>query len=131
MSVILYSLVIISILPVLIAWIAGYYRIKQFGGFDNKNPRPEQFKLEGIGARAVAAQANAWEALILFTVSIFIAFCAGVDMNSLDAVGYAFVIARILHLLFYLLSWDVLRSVIFFVAWGACLYMIYLSMNVA
>ena len=36
------------------------------GHYDNKNPRAQQAKLEGWGARAAAAHANGWEALPIF-----------------------------------------------------------------
>ena len=39
MNIVIISLLILVILPVSCAWIAGYYRQKQFGSVDNKEPR--------------------------------------------------------------------------------------------
>ncbi|MDG2272722.1 MAG: MAPEG family protein, partial [Halioglobus sp.] len=63
MNMIIVSLIILSVLPLLCAWTAGYYRQKQLGRVDNKEPRLQSLQLTGAGARAVAAQSNTWEAL--------------------------------------------------------------------
>ncbi|MGB2248676.1 MAG: MAPEG family protein, partial [Alcanivorax sediminis] len=77
---ILYVLFAVSFLPIFLAWAGVYFRIKQFKRFDNHHPRQQQAALEGAGARAQAAQANAWEALIVFTMVCFIAYASGLDL---------------------------------------------------
>ena len=47
-----------------------FSRMRQFGAIDNKDPRGQSAKLEGVGARAVAAQQNAWEALAVFIAGV-------------------------------------------------------------
>ena len=69
MNVVITSLLILVILPVSCAWIAGYYRQKQLGSVDNKEPRAQSQQLTGPGARAVAAQSNSWEALAVFSAA--------------------------------------------------------------
>ena len=63
MSIILIALFVGALLPIALSWVGGYYRMQQFGSVDNKHPRVQSAGLEGAGARAVAAQSNAWEAL--------------------------------------------------------------------
>ena len=63
MPPILVTLFFLALFPVVLSAIGGYYRIKQFGHLDNHHPRAQQSRLEGPGARAIAAHKNAWEAL--------------------------------------------------------------------
>ena len=71
MSVLIICLFIGAILPIALSWVGGYFRMQQFGKVDNKNPRAQSAGLEDTGARAVAAQQNAWEALALFTCLLY------------------------------------------------------------
>ena len=50
-----------------LAGVGGYFRQANLGAVDNENPRTQAALLEGAGARAYAAQANAWEAVALFS----------------------------------------------------------------
>jgi len=131
MSVILYTLLIAIVIPYLLSWVSGYCRIKQFGGYDNHNPRAQQSALEGLGARAMSAQANAWEALMMYTATCVIIFIAGIDLTSLDTIAYIFIGFRVLHAIFYLLDVALLRSLSFGVSATCCFYMIYLAANIA
>ena len=124
----LWCLVFVTFLPIVYAWIAGYFKNKEFGSVDNKNPRQQGAQLEGPGARAVAAQANAWEALAIFTPAVLVAHVVGVGSGS--AAAYAallFVLARVLHGAFYLIDKDVLRSLSWLVGMGCCIYLFYLA----
>ncbi|MFC6669960.1 MAPEG family protein [Marinobacterium aestuariivivens] len=125
MPVILYVLFISAVIPVLLAGVGNLFRARQFGRFDNEHPRLQQARLEGAGARAQAAQANAWEALTVFGVSCFIAYAAGVRLESLTLVALLFLACRILHAVFYIANLSTLRSLIFAVAMGCCFYIVY------
>jgi uncharacterized MAPEG superfamily protein len=127
MPVILYVLFIVSVLPILLAGVGNYFRARQFGAFDNSNPRLQQSRLEGPGARAQAAQANAWEALSIFGVTCFIAYASGIDLQSLNLVALIFLACRLLHAVFYIANLGALRSLIFGVAISCCLYIVYLA----
>ncbi|NVK42755.1 MAG: MAPEG family protein [Oceanospirillaceae bacterium] len=127
MPVILYVLFIVSILPILLAGIGNFMRARQFGAFDNHNPRGQQAQLSGAGARVQAAQANAWEALMVFGSSCFIGYASGVPLDSLSLVAMVFLVCRILHAVFYIADLAALRSLIFGVASACCLYIVYLS----
>ena len=127
MSTILYVLFAISFLPIFLAWVGVYFRIKQFRHFDNYHPRQQQAALEGAGARTQAAQANAWEALIVFTMVCFIAYASGLDLNRLDGVALLYLATRVLHPVLYIANLAWLRSGVFAVGMGCCLYIVYLA----
>lgn len=127
MPVILYVLFIVSILPILLAGIGNFMRARQFGAFDNHNPRAQQAQLTGAGARVQAAQGNAWEALVVFGSSCFIGYASGLPLDSLSLVAMVFLLCRILHAVFYIADLAALRSLIFGVGSACCLYIVYLS----
>ena len=119
-----YCLFIAIILPYLTAGASVYYRIAQQGSVNNKQPRAQAAQLEGAGARIVAAQHNAWEALVVFAVAIYIATVAGVEPQTINQASMVFVGARIVYPLFYVADIAVLRSLSFAVGLGSCLYLI-------
>jgi uncharacterized MAPEG superfamily protein len=127
MPLIYYALFAASVIPILLAWLSGYLRYRDFGHLDNNHPREQQGKQTGVGARAVAAQNNAWEALIVFLLVTFIAYASGVDMAGLSAVGLAFVFLRLLHAAFYLANLGSLRSVAYLAANLCCIYIFVVS----
>ncbi len=113
MTVPLYCLAVVAVLPYACSWLAGYFRYRQFGAIDNKNPRRQQAALEGAGARAQAAQANAWEALPFFTAAVVVAHLAGADARKAALLSETFVATRLLHPLLYVADLDILRSLVF------------------
>lgn len=113
MTIPLYCLAIVAVLPYLCSWVAGYFRYRQFGTIDNKNPRRQQAGMESAGARAQAAQANAWEALPFFTAGVVVSHLAGADPHRAATLCETFVATRILHPVLYLADLDVLRSIVF------------------
>jgi uncharacterized MAPEG superfamily protein len=118
MTIPLYCLAIVAVLPYLCSWVAGYFRYRQFGAIDNKNPRRQQAGMEGVGARAQAAQANAWESLPFFTAGVVVSHLAGADPHRAATLSELFVATRILHPILYLADLDVLRSLVFVVGLG-------------
>jgi uncharacterized MAPEG superfamily protein len=83
--------------------------------------------LTGTGARVNAAQLNAWEALAVFSASVFVAHLAGADPGGSATASVVFVAARILHAVFYVTDLAPLRSLSFAVAFGACLRLFWLA----
>ena len=129
MNTIMVSLLILSVLPLVCAWTAGYYRQKQFGSVDNKEPRLQSLQLTGAGARAVAAQSNTWEALGVYSAAILATFISGVDLQSIFTPVVVFVALRIAYIPAYIADMDKLRSLIFLVGFGICMYLFYLSLT--
>ena len=111
-------LAVVALLPYVTGWTAGYFRYRQFGRIDNKNPRRQQAALEGVGARAYAAHANAWEALSLFTAAVVVAHLSNADPRMASTLSIGFVATRILHPILYLADLDVLRSLVFVAGLG-------------
>jgi uncharacterized MAPEG superfamily protein len=103
----------VLLLPLILAFVGGYYRGKSFGAADNRNPRAQAAKLEGPGARAYAAQANAWEAAILFSATVLTTHAAGLPAEEAAPWALAFVGFRILHGIFYIQDIDKARSLSF------------------
>ena len=128
MNTIIVSLLILSVLPLVCAWTAGYYRQKQFGSVDNKEPRLQSLQLTGAGARAVAAQSNTWEALGVYSAAILAIVISGVDLQSIFTPVVVFVALRIAYIPAYIADMDKLRSLIFLVGFGICMYLFYLSL---
>ena len=106
----LWCLLIVILMPVILAFVGGYYRGKAFGKADNKNPRAEALKLQGAGARAYAAQENAWEAAIMFTAAVVTSQLAGVAATAATPWAIACVCGRGLQSIFYILNLDLARS---------------------
>jgi uncharacterized MAPEG superfamily protein len=129
MNTVIGSLLIMCILPLACAWIAGYHRQKQLGSVDNKEPRIQSQQLTGAGARAVAAQGNTWEALAVFSAAILAVFISGVDLQSITTPVMVFVALRVAYIPVYIGNIDKLRSLIFLVGYGICIYLIYLALS--
>ena len=110
MTIPFWCVLAVLLLPLVWAFTGGYYRGKAFGTADNKNPRAQAAKLEGPGARAYAAQANAWEAAILFSAAILTTHAAGLSAAAATPWAIAFVVFRILHGIFYVQDIDKARS---------------------
>jgi uncharacterized MAPEG superfamily protein len=122
MPPILITLFFLALFPIALSSIGGYYRVKQFGHLDNQHPRAQQARMEGPGARAIAAHKNAWEALAMYSVAIFIAFANGVDLHSLTLPALIFLTARLFHAFFYIADLSTLRSFAFAIGFFDCIY---------
>lgn len=127
MPPVLYVLFILAVAPILLAGVAVRCRLTQFGHIDNNHPRLQQSQLVGLGARAMAAQQNAWEAAILFVTTVFIAFAAGVPLETLSLPALLYLLFRVLHALFYLMNQATLRSIAFCGGLFSCVYMLGLA----
>ncbi|MGB5324846.1 MAG: MAPEG family protein [Pseudomonadales bacterium] len=117
-------LVLVAFLPYLLAGLGGYLRIKQLGSFDNHHPRQQASLLQGSGARAMAAQSNAWEALALYTATILVVWASGIAWEELATPALVFAIARVAHPIFYVADIAVARTAAFLAGLFSCVYMI-------
>jgi uncharacterized MAPEG superfamily protein len=112
-------------IPYVMAIISGYFRRQQLGKVDNKNPREQYSQLQGPGARAVAAQQNAWEAVAVYSAALVGVAVSEVQVEYLAHAAIVVLIARLLHGVFYLTNSDKLRTLSFTVAVVACFYLFY------
>ena len=122
-----WCLLVACLIPYFIAPIGGYFRTKQFGVMDNKDPRGQGARLTGAGARAQAAQANAWEALPVFASAVIVAHLAGADAGTSSTAALVFIAARVGHAGFYVADLDKARSAIFMLGLGCCIWLFVLA----
>jgi uncharacterized MAPEG superfamily protein len=127
MKLAIICLLITSVLPVLLTWVAAYFRNKDLGFIDNQNPRKQYLLLDGIGGRTVAAQQNTWEALTVYSAALLAVFITNVPTEAIGTACLMFMISRLLFIGFYLIDLDKLRSLAFISGYGSCLYMFYLA----
>ncbi|HEY6530604.1 MAG TPA: MAPEG family protein [Cellvibrionaceae bacterium] len=125
MKTALFVLACLCAFPYIMALISGHFRRKQLGKIDNENPREQYTKLQGVGARVVAAQQNSWEALGLYTAALVAVTASGAAVAHLAESAIIILIARTLHGIFYLTNLDKLRTLSFAVAAAACFYLLY------
>jgi uncharacterized MAPEG superfamily protein len=129
MTTVLACLLIAVLIPYVLSGIGGYHKGRQLGKLDNNNPRAQAAQLTGAGARAVAAQQNAWEALAVFTASLAAAVFAGVEPGRVILPALIFVTARIAHAVCYLADLASARSSAFFVATLACVWIFVMALG--
>ncbi len=129
MSILLVCLTIVMFLPIILSFVSLPYRTRQFGTLDIKNPRLQGEKLEGAGQRTVAAQKNAWEALLLFVAAVAMALIAGVGPNNLVAPALLFVVARVLHGFAYIADLAPIRVVSFMGAIAGVVWIVVKAFN--
>lgn len=115
-QLLIFSLFIACLLPI-IAKVPLIKAMKKLGGgningYDNRHPRQQQAKLEGFGARCVAAHYNSFEALIMFAPGVLAVLA--LDKASLISVtlAWTFIASRILYLVFYWINKDLFRSLV-------------------
>lgn len=127
MTIPFWSILFAILMPTFLALVSEYMRFKQFEKYDNAHPREQSASLTGGGARAWAAQQNAWEALMMFAPAVFIAHIAGADAQQSAYAAITFCMARVLHAAFYLFDLSTLRSLSYMVALGSCLWLFWLA----
>ena len=123
MTLALWCLLIVSLLPVVCAGIAKW----GFRGFDNRHPREWLARQEGWRARANAAQQNSWEALAVYVAALVAAVVAGVPDGTVATVAGIFLAARIAYLAAYLADLATLRSLVWIAGFVACVWLIVVS----
>jgi len=126
----LWCLVILAIVPYLLGFLGGYFRMQQFGSIDNKHPRQQQAKMEGVGARAVAAHQNSWEALGFFTAAVVVLSVANPTAahgSTAANLSLGFLATRVAHPILYLANLDILRSTVFVVGVACVIGLFYIA----
>jgi uncharacterized MAPEG superfamily protein len=116
MTVPFWCVFVAGLLPYVWVGVAARERGRQFGSTDNKLPRAQELALKGVGARAMGAHNNAFEALPFFAAAVIIAHLTGADKDWSADLALLFVAARIAHGILYLADLDILRSLSFGVA---------------
>lgn len=115
----------LCLLPYVMTLISAYYRKQQLGTVNNQQPREQYTQLQGPGARAVAAQQNAWEALIIYSAALLAVVATRADPPHLALAAIIVLIARVLHGFFYLANLDKLRTLAFLIGIIPCFYLFF------
>jgi uncharacterized MAPEG superfamily protein len=108
-----WCILIAGLLPYVWSSAAVKARIDRFGRLDNRLPRAQQAQLEGWGARAIGASANAFETFPFFVAAVIVAHLAGADPGWSATWSLVYLAARILHGVFYASDLDMLRTAAF------------------
>lgn len=91
--------------------VVGYGRLK--AGYDTSSPRAMFDKLPAYGQRATWAHQNGFESFIQFAPAALAAYVTGLDSALAVGAVIAYLIARTLYPLFYILDVPLLRSLMF------------------
>ena len=94
---------------------------KMPGGYDNREPRSQQAKLAGWGARAHAAHLNGFEAFAPFAAAVLVAVTAHADPKWTNILALTHVGARFAYPFIYIANVHVLRSTVWTVGFAATL----------
>ncbi|MEJ2580360.1 MAG: MAPEG family protein [Acidobacteriota bacterium] len=104
---------------IVVAWLVVYFTklpvavaMQRAGGYDNRLPRAQQARLEGWGARSVAAHKNGFESFAPFAAAVLVAHLGGGPARMIDLLAIVFVIARVGYVICYLADWASLRSAV-------------------
>lgn len=97
-------------------------------GYDNRNPRQQQARLTGFGARALAAHQNMLEAFPIFAAGVLIALWSGATGSWLTGLSLGFVAARIGYSICYWADAATLRSVFWVAGYGASIGLMVLAL---
>lgn len=111
MSVPLWCL-FVAVLLIYIAKLPVAWAMQQAGGYDNHHPRLQQAQLTGIGARALAAHQNSFEAFPVFAAGVLLVHCSGLDGHLSDVLAVGHVICRCGYLVLYWLDLHWQRSLL-------------------
>lgn len=100
--------VILTYAPFLIvAW--GRLQI----GYDQSAPRAMFDKLPAYAQRATWAHQNSFEALTIYGLAALMAYSTGVESDWAKIAASAFLVARLLYSVFYILNIPTLRSLMY------------------
>jgi uncharacterized MAPEG superfamily protein len=120
-------LLVVAVLPYVLASLGGYFRLKQLGELDNNHPRIQATRLEGIAARAWAAQANAWEALAVFGTVVIVAHLSNANAEASATASLVYLATRIAHPVLYLADLAPARTLVFVVGLGCIARLMFLA----
>ncbi|MBY6204221.1 MAPEG family protein [Halomonas denitrificans] len=128
MTVAVYCLIAAALMIVLTKVPLAWAMSKEGRGYDNRNPRQQQARLTGFGARALASHQNMIEAFPVFAAGVLLALLSGATGSWLTGLALAFVIARVVYTACYLADLHALRSIAWVVGFGASVGLMVLAL---
>ncbi|BAB76362.1 MAPEG family protein [Anabaena sp. FACHB-709] len=111
MIIFLYSIAAAAVLIYLPFLVVGYARAR--AGYDVSAPRAMFDKLPPYGQRATWAHQNSFEAFMVFAAAALMAYVTGVNSPTAAWAAIAFLVARLLYSIFYILNIPLLRSLMY------------------
>ncbi|MBD2250872.1 MAPEG family protein [Nostoc parmelioides] len=111
MIIFLYSIAAAAVLIYLPFLVVGYARARV--GYDVSAPRAMFDKLPPYGQRATWAHQNSFEAFMIFAAAALMAYVTGVNSPTAAWAAIAFLVARLLYSIFYILNIPLLRSLMY------------------
>lgn len=111
-AVLLYSIAAAVVLIYLPFLLVAYARV-QIGYEALATPRAMFDKLPPYAQRATWAHQNSFETFMLFATAALMAYLTGVNSPTAAVAAIAFVVARLLYSIFYILNIPLLRSLMF------------------
>jgi uncharacterized MAPEG superfamily protein len=82
-------------------------------GYDFSAPRTMFDKLPPYAQRATWAHQNSFETFMVFSVAAMMAYVTGVNSPWAVVAAIAFIVARLLYSIFYIVNIPILRSLMF------------------
>lgn len=124
-AIFLYSIAAAAVLIYLPFLLVAYARV--LVGFDLSAPRAMFDKLPPYAQRATWAHQNSFEAFMIFAAAALMAYVTGVNSPMAANAAIAFLTARLLYSIFYILNIPLLRSLMFGIGSFGSGTLIYLS----
>jgi uncharacterized MAPEG superfamily protein len=110
-TILLASIVVAAVLVYVPFLVVAYGR--QQVGYDSAAPRAMFDKLPPYAQRATWAHQNSFESFMLFAAAALMAYVTGVNSSLALGAAIAYVIARLLFSVFYILNIAIARSLMF------------------
>ncbi|MBE9036762.1 MAPEG family protein [aff. Roholtiella sp. LEGE 12411] len=111
MIIFLYSIAAAVVLIYLPFLVVGYARVRV--GYDISAPRAMFDKLPPYAQRATWAHQNSFEAFMIFAAAALMAYVTSVNSPTAAVAAIAFIVARLLYSIFYIVNIPLLRSLMF------------------
>lgn len=123
------TLIVCLFITVLLAYLSKIpvgYAMQKAGGYNNNYPREQQAKLEGFGARAVAAHQNSFESLTVFSAAALTALATNHITATIEILAMVYVACRVIYHGLYLMDLATLRSSVWFISLVCCISILWL-----
>ena len=112
MTIAFYCVVIGLLIPVILA---GISKKNSEVHYNNESPRDHIAHLSGKAKNAYNAEQNHYETFPMFAIAVVVAHWLNHDQSIIDLLAITFIIARVLHAIFYITKNGSLRSVSFMI----------------
>ncbi|MHC5596221.1 MAG: MAPEG family protein [Nostoc sp.] len=126
MIIFLYSIAAAVVLIYVPFLLVAYARVR-IGPEMLSTPRALFDKLPPYAQRATWAHQNTFEAFMIFAAAALMAYITGVNSFTAQVAAIAFVVARLLYSIFYILNIPLLRSLMFAIGIFSCGTLFFLS----